>query len=174
MIEIPPGYPFSAPLLRFATKIWHPNVSREDGSTCLFRGDFPCIGTLSHLLIWASALISLPDPADPYDTIVAEQFVNDHDAFCATAREWTLKHAISSDDRVFNEFEREYPIPEGWGEGEDGETVIHVEPRSSRRRVAQKRLERVQMIVDERSQTFSDGEYLELMTELKSLYDDLT
>jgi len=34
-IEIPDKYPFEPPKMRFATKLWHPNVSSQTGAICL-------------------------------------------------------------------------------------------------------------------------------------------
>lgn len=33
--EIPPNYPFEPPKMRFDTKVWHPNVSSQNGAICL-------------------------------------------------------------------------------------------------------------------------------------------
>ena len=35
-IRIPPEYPFRPPFMRFETKIWHPNVSSQTVSYCLW------------------------------------------------------------------------------------------------------------------------------------------
>lgn len=34
-IDIPPGYPFEPPKMKFVTKIWHPNISSQTGAICL-------------------------------------------------------------------------------------------------------------------------------------------
>lgn len=33
--QIPPNYPFEPPKMRFDTKVWHPNVSSQNGAICL-------------------------------------------------------------------------------------------------------------------------------------------
>ena len=34
-IEIPEGYPFKPPKMRFMTRVWHPNISSVTGAICL-------------------------------------------------------------------------------------------------------------------------------------------
>lgn len=34
-IQIPANYPFEPPKMRFDTKVWHPNVSSQNGAICL-------------------------------------------------------------------------------------------------------------------------------------------
>ena len=41
-IEIPSDYPFKPPKMRFATKIWHPNVSSQTVRSQLVRGSTEC------------------------------------------------------------------------------------------------------------------------------------
>ncbi|KAG9155952.1 hypothetical protein Leryth_012033 [Lithospermum erythrorhizon] len=34
-IILPEGYPFEPPKMKFATKVWHPNISSQSGAICL-------------------------------------------------------------------------------------------------------------------------------------------
>lgn len=34
-IVIPSEYPFKPPIMKFVTKIWHPNISSQTGAICL-------------------------------------------------------------------------------------------------------------------------------------------
>ena len=34
-IQIPTKYPYEPPKMRFDTKVWHPNVSSQNGAICL-------------------------------------------------------------------------------------------------------------------------------------------
>jgi len=117
-ISIPAEYPFQPPVMRFITKIWHPNVSSVTVSlTDLSRGSEPlliyypqgaiCLDTLgsawSPVLTLKSALISLqsllssPEPKDPQDAEVARMLITNPREFEHVAREWAIKHAGAPD-----------------------------------------------------------------------------
>jgi ubiquitin-conjugating enzyme (huntingtin interacting protein 2) len=42
-IEIPNEYPFRPPVMKFATKVWHPNISSQTVSICSPSEDWSCI-----------------------------------------------------------------------------------------------------------------------------------
>jgi len=166
-IELPEAYPFTKPVMRFVTKVWHPNVSSADGSMCLFRHDWSEVMTLSTMIMCAQLLLAEPEPEDAHDVDVAEQFVRDYDAFCATAQAWTQRHGRSLQPN--NGFYVEIPRPEGWSEGHAGGSSYTVTSRQSDKN--KRSLQRVQAIVDGQSHSMCEGEYLEIMTELQKLYD---
>ena len=105
-VTIPRGYPFYAPVLRFRTKIYHPNIT-EDGFLC-FAGWCPAL-KIASLLILVQALLSpmVLDMTDidqivegtcPGNVAAAAAFAQDPaGAFAVTARQWTQRYAMGED-----------------------------------------------------------------------------
>jgi ubiquitin-conjugating enzyme (huntingtin interacting protein 2) len=113
-VKIPTDYPFTPPVMKFETKVWHPNISSQTVSN-------PCTITLPRLLIlddvqgaicldtlssaWSpvltvkSALLSLqqllstPEPKDPQDAEVAKMMMRHPAEFARVARQWAVRYA---------------------------------------------------------------------------------
>jgi len=95
VVTIPTEYPFKAPRMVFATKIWHPNVSSVTGAICLdtlSTGWSPVLNLRSAVLSIQSLLTS-PEPKDPQDAEVAKMMLNHPKQFEARAREWAIHYA---------------------------------------------------------------------------------
>lgn len=97
--EFPSQYPFKPPTLKFLTRIYHPNIDRETGSMCLallktesWKPSCKIVDILREITV----LLSNPNPDDPLDVDVAQQFQTNYAEFAETARSWTKEHAISS------------------------------------------------------------------------------
>ncbi|GJY06600.1 ubiquitin-conjugating enzyme E2 27 [Tanacetum coccineum] len=90
------GYPYSPPKMRFTTKVWHPNISSQTGAIGLLKSDWSPAITLRSALICLQILLSVPEPKEPQDAVVAKQYLTDHAAFTATARRWTEEFAMVS------------------------------------------------------------------------------
>ena len=99
-IEIPQDYPFRPPIAKFATKVWHPNISSQTGAICLdiLKDKWSPAMTLRTLLISIRALLVAPEPDDPQDAVVAGQYKSNRAGYDAKAREWTLTYACSKAD----------------------------------------------------------------------------
>jgi ubiquitin-conjugating enzyme (huntingtin interacting protein 2) len=97
-IVLPDGYPFEPPRMQFATKVWHPNISSQSGAICLdiLKDQWSPALTLKTALLSVQALLSAPEPDDPQDAVVAQQYLRDYQTFAATARYWTETFARSS------------------------------------------------------------------------------
>ena len=78
-IVIPQEYPFKPPVMRFITKIWHPNVSSANGAICLdiLKNEWTPALTIRTALISLQALLCAPEPDDPQDAQVAGMYKND-------------------------------------------------------------------------------------------------
>ncbi|KAG6410626.1 hypothetical protein SASPL_128691 [Salvia splendens] len=90
-ITLPDGYPFEPPKMRFATKVWHPNISSQSGAICLdiLKDQWSPALTLKTALLSVQALLSAPEPDDPQDAVVAQQYLKDYQTFVGTAHYWT-------------------------------------------------------------------------------------
>lgn len=90
-IHLPSAYPFEPPKMQFVTKVWHPNISSQNGAICLdiLKDQWSPALTLKTALLSLQALLSAPEPSDPQDAVVAEQFLKHNPTFVATARYWT-------------------------------------------------------------------------------------
>jgi len=88
-------YPFAPPRMRFATKVWHPNISSASGAICLdiLRDAWSPALTLKTALLSLQSLLASPVPDDPQDAVVAKQYLSDHDEWARTAKMWTGESA---------------------------------------------------------------------------------
>eukprot|EP00850_Spirogloea_muscicola_P011415 SM000071S21039 [mRNA] locus=s71:64754:66222:+ [translate_table: standard] len=98
-IQLPSAYPFEPPKMRFVTKVWHPNVSSQNGAICLdiLKDQWSPALTLKTALLSLQALLSTPEPSDPLDAVVAQQYLKDYVTFVGTARYWTDNFATRKD-----------------------------------------------------------------------------
>lgn len=94
-IKIPSEYPFRPPVMKFVTKIWHPNVSSQTGAICLdtLSSQWSPVLTIKSALISLQSLLSTPEPKDPQDAEVATMLIRNPGEFDHVAREWAVKYA---------------------------------------------------------------------------------
>jgi ubiquitin-conjugating enzyme (huntingtin interacting protein 2) len=88
-------YPFNPPKVRFTTKIWHPNISSVTGAICLdiLKDQWAAAMTIRTVLLSLQALLATPEPDDPQDAVVANQYKKDRKLFERTARHWANVYA---------------------------------------------------------------------------------
>ncbi|WDK23021.1 ubiquitin-conjugating enzyme [Colletotrichum graminicola] len=94
-IKIPDNYPFKSPIIKFDTKIWHPNVSSQTGAICLdtLGSGWSPVQTIKTALLSLRMLLEFPNPKDPQDAEVAKMMIENPEAFARKAHEWAVKHA---------------------------------------------------------------------------------
>lgn len=96
-IVLPEDYPFSPPHVKFVTPVYHPNVS-ETGAICLdiLKDEWSPALTLHKVLVSLRSLLADPNPDDPLDAGVANQYLRNRDEFDRVAREHTQTHAVKA------------------------------------------------------------------------------
>jgi len=96
-LEFPESYPMSPPLVKFVSKVFHPNVwARPDGKfgeICLdILGDSwsPAL-RVYKILLSVVALLQSPEPSTPLDKFVGEIYLKNYPQFEEYAKKWTLE-----------------------------------------------------------------------------------
>ncbi|KAL3471271.1 ubiquitin-conjugating enzyme/RWD-like protein [Aspergillus californicus] len=94
-IKVPTEYPFRPPVMRFLTKVWHPNVSSQTGAICLdtLSSAWSPILTIKAALLSLQSLLSTPEPKDPQDAEVAVMLIRKPKEFERVAQEWAVQYA---------------------------------------------------------------------------------
>jgi ubiquitin-protein ligase len=96
-IVFPDQYPIKPPLIKFVTKIYHPNI-KFDGAICLDvlkQHWSPALG-VSRILMSIIALMDKPNPGDPLNPEVGRLMQQNKDRFEMMARTWTAEYANMS------------------------------------------------------------------------------
>lgn len=97
-IVLPDDYPFSPPIIRFETPVYHPNIS-ETGAICLdiLKDEWSPALTLHKVLVSLRSLLADPNPDDPLVANIAHQYLHNRDDFDKAAMDYTHKHAVHDD-----------------------------------------------------------------------------
>ncbi|TPX56592.1 hypothetical protein PhCBS80983_g04449 [Powellomyces hirtus] len=97
-IHIPQTYPFVPPLVKFVTRVYHPNVSSVTGAICLdiLKDEWTPVLTLKTVMISLQSLLCDPVPDNPQDAEVAAHYKRSRTSFETTARQWTEMYACSN------------------------------------------------------------------------------
>ncbi|XP_053984042.1 uncharacterized protein LOC128893706 [Hylaeus anthracinus] len=94
-LQVPCSYPLYPPIVRFLTKILHPNVSRHgDVGIDSIHHNWSLALTISKVLISVQSLLT-----DPYCQVcmepeLGEMYLNDRERFDEIARAWTWRYAM--------------------------------------------------------------------------------
>ncbi|PWY85842.1 hypothetical protein BO94DRAFT_535979 [Aspergillus sclerotioniger CBS 115572] len=94
-IKIPNEYPFRPPVMKFVTKVWHPNISSQTGAICLdtLSSAWSPVLTIKSALLSLQSLLSTPEPKDPQDAEVAGMLIRRPQEFARVAQEWAVVYA---------------------------------------------------------------------------------
>ena len=88
-IIIPDDYPFKPPIMKFDTKIWHPNISSVTGFICanILKNEWSPGYTIGLALESLKVFMCEPEPNFPQDPVVAKQYLTDINLFKETAKQ---------------------------------------------------------------------------------------
>lgn len=93
-LEFPSTYPFKAPKIVFATKIYHPSVQTESGEVCQdVIGQWGPTLNVQHCLSVIYSMMQTPDTDHPLEEEIAQQLRDKPKEFEKTAKKWTKEHA---------------------------------------------------------------------------------
>ncbi|KAH8895844.1 ubiquitin-conjugating enzyme [Thozetella sp. PMI_491] len=97
IVQLPTDYPFKAPQITFSTRIYHPNVTNDSmGNICLGLLKAENWKPSSRLAVVLEAVRSLlvePNPDDPLEARIADEYRSDRKEFEKNARQYVARYA---------------------------------------------------------------------------------
>ncbi|KAI0393001.1 ubiquitin-conjugating enzyme [Xylariaceae sp. FL0594] len=103
-VSFPPEYPFKPFSVNFSTRIYHPNVTNDDaGSICIASlkpDEYKPNKRVRDVLSDVRDLLVKPNPDDPLEARIADEFVNDRSAFEKSARNYVTRYAADPQRKV--------------------------------------------------------------------------
>lgn len=103
VLSLPVDYPFKPPVVKFVTRIYHPNVTNDSlGNVCLAllkSENWKPSTKISAVLESIRNLLVEPQPDDPLEERIAEEYRSDREAWESKAAAYTASYA--KDEPVF-------------------------------------------------------------------------
>jgi len=93
-INFPKDYPFHPPVVKFVTKVFHPNI-HENGEICLdiLKNHWSPAYTISQTLLSIVSLLSDPNPEDPLNTDAAHLYKTDRYQYILRVQQYIQEYA---------------------------------------------------------------------------------
>ncbi|KAL9258169.1 Ubiquitin-conjugating enzyme E2 27-like protein [Drosera capensis] len=107
--------PILDPELVALSCVRHPNISSQNGAICLdiLKDQWSPALNMKTALLSLQALLSAPEPNDPQDAVVAQQYLREYKTFIGTARYWTeafaMMASVGIDEKVQKLTEMGFP-----------------------------------------------------------------
>lgn len=96
-LVLPADYPFKAPQITFTTRIYHPNVTNDSlGSICLSMlkaENWKPASRIRGVLEAVRQLLVEPQPDDPLESRIAEEFKSNRAEFEKNAKSYVQRYA---------------------------------------------------------------------------------
>jgi len=99
LLDLPTDYPFKPPVAKFTTRIYHPNITNDSlGNICLaiLKPDSWKPSTrLSAVLEAVRNLLAEPQPDDPLEARIADEYRSNRAEFNKNAKSYVERYAKS-------------------------------------------------------------------------------
>lgn len=103
LLTLPTDYPFKPPVVKFVTRLYHPNVTNDSlGNVCLGilkAENWKPSTKISSVLEAIRNLLIEPQPDDPLEERIADEYRNDRATWEQKAKAQVAKYAL--EDPVF-------------------------------------------------------------------------
>ncbi|KAH7310541.1 ubiquitin-conjugating enzyme/RWD-like protein [Stachybotrys elegans] len=98
-LVLPTDYPFKPPVVKFVTRIYHPNVTNDSlGNVCLGLLKSDVWKPSTRIIAVLDALYNLliePQPDDPLEERIADEYRNNKASFETTAKQHVNRYALA-------------------------------------------------------------------------------
>ncbi|KAI1752633.1 ubiquitin-conjugating enzyme [Xylaria castorea] len=99
-VTLPPDYPFRAPQVNFATRIYHPNITNDaQGNICLGLlkpENWKPASRVRAVLDAVRQLLVEPNPDDPLEARIADEYRNNRPEFDKNVKSYVTRYAKGS------------------------------------------------------------------------------
>jgi len=92
-IKLPEKYPFSPPIVKMKTQIFHPNIKEGEICVDILSNGWAAVLNIQKVLLSIVSLLNDPNPSSPLNSKAADLYEKDRDKYNETVKEWVEKYA---------------------------------------------------------------------------------